>query len=445
MIVRTINDNNIQIEKESLSDIKNLVNKIVDKSLKKLQDEGIFVFPEVLKDAEDLDDEQFILKSYNGYYISSNIMGFIGYGQEELVIKSRFSNDNNGHDYFLEYLLSKVLDIPNIVDLETNANNNNKLFNYLLFLFPFYLKQAIRKGLFKQYEKHEYNNENIKGTIDIARHIKSNVPFIGKIAYLQREFSYDNDLVELIRHTIEYIKTFSYGSQILNKVSSEVKQIIEVTKSYSASDRNKLISKNFKHPIKHAYYKEYHSLQQLCLLILTNKSHSIGQGQKKIYGIIFDGSWLWEEYLNILIKDNFYHPKNKASKGGQWLFTNNKSKEGLIFPDFIGKNLDNRIIADAKYKPLGNIKNKDYLQLLAYMFRFDCKKGYFLYPEASDSNSITLNLNKGVSYEKNVESRQDISIIKLGLKIPKESKDYNDFAKAMDANGAKFAFDLIYR
>ena len=428
-----VKDNNIEIEKEELSSINKLVGKIVNKSLLQLRQDGLFVFPETLKDAEDLDDDQFILQSFNNHYRTSNIMGFIGYEDEQLIIESRFSND--GHDYFFEYLLSKVLDIPNIVDLETTFNKDRNIFDYLPFLFPFFLKQAIRKGLFKQYIRREYNDENVKGTIDFARHIKTNVPFTGKIAYNQREFSYDNDLIELIRHTIEYIKMLKYGNKILNKVNNEVKQIIDVTKTYSIGDRNKIINKNIKHPIRHAYYKEYRTLQQLCLLILTHKGYSIGQGQKKIYGIIFDGSWLWEEYLNTLIKDYFYHPKNKINEGGQWLFNNNT---GRIYPDFLGKDINNRIIADAKYKPESNIGNKDYLQLLAYMFRFDAKNGYYLYPEINEVNAEVFNLNKGITYEKNVSKREDIVITKLGLRIPNNKESYDDFKKEIENYEKKF-------
>ena len=36
----------------------------------------------------------------------------------------------------------------------------------------------------------------------IAQHIKMNTPFIGKIAYSQREFSFDNHLMQLVRHTM---------------------------------------------------------------------------------------------------------------------------------------------------------------------------------------------------------------------------------------------------
>ena len=83
-----------------------------------------------------------------------------------------------------------------------------------------------------------------------------------------------------------------------------------------------------------------------------------------MYGILFDGAWLWEEYVNTLIGDIFYHPRNKAGDGAQRLFDGN---HGLIYPDFIGKDAGERIIADAKYKPWNNISGKDYADFVARM------------------------------------------------------------------------------
>lgn len=96
----------------------------------------------------------------------------------------------------------------------------------VLFLFPYYLKKAMRKGLFKKYIRRRYNDGNVKGTIDISRHIKQNTPFVGNIAYIQREFSFDNSLMELVRHTIEFIKRKPYGNKLLIKVKDEVKLVI---------------------------------------------------------------------------------------------------------------------------------------------------------------------------------------------------------------------------
>ena len=79
--------------------------------------------------------------------------------------------------------------------------------------------------------------------------------------------------------------------------------------------------------------------------------------------------------------------------GAQRLFDGN---HGLIYPDFIGKDAGERIIADAKYKPWNNISGKDYLQILAYMFRFDAKRGYYLYPEVTHQADVSLRLNRGM-------------------------------------------------
>ena len=140
---------NSQQKKESFSQIINLTGKIADKTLEQLEREGVFIFPEIVKDAEDVTQDQMILQSVNDAYRTSNVMGFLGCGDERLIIESRFSQ--NGEDFFFQYLLDKVLDFPNIVNLESDASQNNRLFNFLLFLFPHYLKSAMRKGLFKKY------------------------------------------------------------------------------------------------------------------------------------------------------------------------------------------------------------------------------------------------------------------------------------------------------
>lgn len=399
-----------------------IVSNILNKSLNQLDAEGLFIFPEAIKKVEDLTRDQMILQEFDGKYRTGNVMGFIGYGKERLIIQSRFCNDKE--DYFLSYLLERVLNIPNIVSLDADTSSDKRLLNFLLFIFPKYLENAIRKGLYKQYIHKKYNDTNIKGKIDIPRHLTKNTPFIGSIAYSQRLFSYDNMLMELIRHTIEFIKSKSYGSIILSDIKEELKLIVNATQSYRTCDRQKIIEQNKKNPIRHAYFREYSALQRLCILILKSEKHDIGSGIQNSYGILFDGAWLWEEYINILLSSHFYHPKNKSKFGAQQLFSDGK---GLIYPDFISKSTDPRLIVDAKYKPIENIRGRDYLQVLAYMYRFDASKGYYIYPDSEGQVPLVLNLNKGSTYENNVSARNDVNIIKLGFKIPNKSADYDDF------------------
>lgn len=119
---------------------------------------------------------------------------------------------------------------------------------------------------------------------------------------------------------------------------------------------------------------------------------------------------------------------NKGGKGAQRLFSGNI---GLIYPDFISRDTENRVIADAKYKPISNIGNKDYLQVLAYMFRFDAKKGFYLYPECGEDEDLDLYMNQGSTYENNVEPRDDTKVIKCGLHIPKHAESYDEFVNQL--------------
>jgi 5-methylcytosine-specific restriction endonuclease McrBC regulatory subunit McrC len=423
--------------KNDFAVISNLTEQIADKTLGQLEKEGVFVFPDHIRESDDITDEQMILQSVKDSYRTSNVMGFLGMEQEQLAIQSRFSDGEQ--DYFLQYMLERVLDFPNILDLDTELNHENRLFNLFIYMFPYYLKTALRKGAFKTYIRYNCNDSNVKGSIDVAEHIKKNSPFIGNIAYSQREFSFDNHLMELIRHTIEHIKTKPYGNLLLRKVRDEIASVVEVTTRYSFHDRRKIVVANKKNPIRHAYYHEYIALQNLCILILQYEKHQIGSGVKHIHGILFDGAWLWEEYVNSLIGDRYYHPMNKAGDGVQQLFTNEReSKEGRIYPDFISRDVDDRVIADAKYKPAANIGNKDYLQLLAYMLRFDAKRGFYLYPENNEVGNQTLFLNQGSTYELNVKKRNDLKIMKFGVFIPDSVNDYVSFREAMEESEIRF-------
>lgn len=136
-----------------------------------------------------------------------------------------------------------------------------------------------------------------------------------------------------------------------------------------------------------------------------------------------------------MLEDLFYHPRNKAGKDAQRLFSGGV---GLIYPDFLSKSSENRIIADAKYKPMDNIGNRDYLQVLAYMVRFEAKTGYYLYPEVDETQDVRLWLNRGSTFEKNVTAREDLCVVKHSLKIPSTAHSYKEFVAEMKGSETEF-------
>ena len=105
-----------------------------------------------------------------------------------------------------------------------------------------------------------------------------------------------------------------------------------------------------------------------------------GADDEQIHGILFDGAWLWEEYLNTFMKDlGFTHPRNKTGEGKEHMFI--KPRAVPVFPDFY---LDGKVVLDAKYKRhetlFGNSQREDRFQVLAYMHIFDVNKGGLIVP-----------------------------------------------------------------
>ena len=209
----------------------------------------------------------------------------------------------------------------------------------------------MRQGIYKEYQRREYNDSNVRGTIDVNRHIKLNYPNTGKIAYHTREYCYDNHITQLVRHTIEFIKSNPFGSSILSydeQVKSFVRQIMDATPSYNRSQRIFIMNQNIK-PVHHPYFSKYTDLQKICMQILRHDKFNYGEEKDQIYGILFNGSWLWEEYVGIILK-----PILKHYRTGMKLFIDeNGRKIQTIIPDFLSESYEDadkrEIVADAKY------------------------------------------------------------------------------------------------
>lgn len=409
-------DNNRNSEDKPHLDDDSPLGHFAGKTLKSLMDSGsVVLFP---SKTQDLDESQplFTLDKDRNI-ITGNIMGFISRRGNCLKITSRFSDHEK--DYFLHYMLAKTLHY-NVSDLEFSKSSDDNFHRLLIYLFPRYLNTALRKGVYHEYVKNEYNDAKISGPIDIKRHIKFNTPFIGKFAFHMRELEYDNPMTQLVRHTIEHIRQRGLGKILSGQtITKENIQSIEAaTASYRYSNRQKIIRINGRKMIRHSYFFEYQALQKLCLGILQEDKISYGSDRDNVFGILFDGAALWEEYINKIIGNRFEHPNNRDKTGGYSLFIGGA---GRIYPDFIS--YDKKIIADAKYKPAQNIKGADYLQLVAYMYRFDAKCGIYIYPR------ITQNMDEKLI----INNKDQKSLFKFGLGISK-AIEWTNFCDEMSQN-----------
>lgn len=359
---------------------------------------------------------------------TGNLMGFVGVGAGsgavQLEIASRFSKSEN--DFFLHYMLGKVF-CENLFRLNYNASSGS-VFELLCFMFPLVLKNAVRQGIFKTYRTFERNDANVKGALNFPRHIRQNIPFGGKIAYKERVQVFDNPLTELVRHTIEFIKTKPFGKSILNSDSdtkSAVSQIVELTQNYDFHERQKIISENAK-PVSHPFFTKWKPLQKLCLAILNHSKINYHSGEKSVCGLLFDGAWLWEEYLNkILSPLGFVHLENKNHRGGLRMFADSDElifdkNFRRIYPDFYKKG---KYILDAKYKPLQqNVCREDLYQVISYMHTMKISRSGFIFPDDGRTDFENRRYNLA-----NDTGTLDV----IGMKIPQNSENLQEFCKLM--------------
>ena len=421
MIMR-ITDNQHRIAKEDfVAEYPKLSPALLDRTLDNLSiEDSIFIFPNDLTHSPDLDKDQKIFETVDQEIKTGNVIGFLGCGQEKLTISSRFSDESN--DHFLHYLLQKVLNI-NLTSLDVALSREDKLYQLLMYLFPKYLQAAIRKGLYKEYQRFSHNDSHVKGVIDVGNHLKRNVPFMGNVVYTTREFTYDNPLMQLIRHTIEYIKNQKSFGVLLDSNRENVSEIVRVTPAYKLADRAKIIRINKIKPIRHAYFREYRKLQELCLMILSREKHGLGSQAQKVHGILFDVSWLWEEYVYTLLPKDFIHPRNKDKTDGISVFSNRERK---VFPDFYHKEL--KIVLDAKYKELEftekGINREDLFQLISYSYILKAEKAGLVFP--SKDKVVDNEIGKLAGY--------GALLKKLSIQIPQNASSYNEFCEMMESS-----------
>ena len=231
--------------------------------------------------------------------------------------------------------------------------------------------------------------------------------------------------MQLIRHTIEYMKNQkSIGRRVLDNLSTSrenVAEIVRVTPSYKLANRAKIIRSNQTKPLRHAYFREYRKLQELCLMILNREKHGLGYQEQKIHGILFDVACLWEEDVYTLLPKNFIHPRNKDKTDGISVFSNRERK---IFPDFYHKELI--IVLDAKYKKLEltekGINREDLFQLISYSYILKAEQAGLVFP--SKEKLVDNEIGKLAGY--------GALLKKWSIQVPGQAESYQDFVRKME-------------
>jgi|GEM_PF-278458 hypothetical protein len=432
----------------------NIVDGKISKSSRKCIDEirsienlikkhEVITIPDItILDKAGYQNDKIIIEIKDDKLCTNNWVGVVnvasGDGEASLRIEITSRFDNKEKQYFLLYMLCTVYGF-NIFNIDIDGNDEG---NYLIILVIIYINaliEALSEGVYKEYITQKYNDYNFRGAIDINRHLKLNTPFMGKTSYSVREYTYDTEILCLIRQVIDYIK-YEYSDiwEGYGRDKSILNEIVEVIENATPSFRP---NNNYAEAIKcnkeitHPLYQNYENVRKLALMILNESGQNIfDNSEAKSLSLLIDIAWIWEEFVaEKLLKDFNYTHLFVSDSEGKFEWADDES----WYPDFIEDNADNekRNVFDAKYKNWKWKNNsEDIHQLLSYLFISGGTKCGVIYPYNKELEKDTeKEAEKEILAFKGFYTESKPRIYKLPFCLPSYTgSDYKKYCEDMD-------------
>ena len=345
-------------------------------------------FLSFLPDSQGKDDELIISTRMqdDGLYVQTgNFIGSFSHNGIDIEINSRFSNK------FLERMLNFANDIY-IDDVSLGKSidakeNLSKIVIYYLFIQA--LERAFLLGLPKEYKGKNYHEAKVMGKVDMAKFIKKDVPFAGKISSTNRERQDISDIVLVLHKALKIIQKES--KKLIKPVINTLSYLNEIREPRLVTPNviyNALNSKALHNPI----YAPYKKVLEYAKLIIENEDAGTKSNGKQNLGFLVDVA----ELLQKEFKDwSVNSPKIELYK--------DKFFARKIIPDIVMSSGDKVLVFDTKYKRmnmrgkdqygLGDVDRNDFFQINTYMSYYQNQgknviAGGLLYPMDKFSRDV---------------------------------------------------------
>lgn len=341
-------------------------------------------FLSFLPDSKEKEDELIINTRMqdDGLYVQTgNFIGSFSHNGIDIEINSRFSNK------FLERMLNFANDIyVDDVSLGKSIDakkNLSKIVIYYLFIQT--LERAFLLGLPKEYKDKNYHEAKVMSKVDMAKFIKNDIPFAGKISSANRERQDIGDIVLVLYKALKIVQKES--KELIKPVINALSYLNEIRGPRLVTPNvihNALNSKALHNPI----YTPYKKVLEYAKLIIENtKSNG-----KQNFGFLVDVAELFEIYIRKLLQKEF---KDWSVTSPKIELYKDKFFARKIIPDIVMSSGDKVLVFDTKYKRmnmrgkdqygLGDVDRNDFFQINTYMsyYQNQSKKviaGGLLYP-----------------------------------------------------------------
>ena len=327
-------------------------------------------FLSFLPDSKEKEDEFIIStkKQNDGLYVQTgNFIGSFSHNGIDIEINSRFSNK------FLERMLNFANDIyVDDVSLGKSIDAKKNLSRIVIYyLFIQALERAFLLGLPKEYKDKSYREAKVMGKVDMAKFIKKDVPFAGKISSINRERQDIGDIVLLLHKALKIVQKES--KELIKPVINALCYLNEIKEPRLVTPNvihNALNSKALHNPI----YAPYKKVLEYAKLIIENEDSGTKSNGKQNLGFLVDVAELFEIYIRKLLQKEF---KDWSVTSPKIELYKDKFFARKIIPDIVMSNGDKVLVLDTKYKRmsmlgkdqygLGDVDRNDFFQINTYM------------------------------------------------------------------------------
>jgi len=356
-----------------------------------------------------------------------------------LNIRSRFDREEDAS--FLLYVFEKTCGAGGtLYDRMRISGNSAGTWDLLLAsAFVRQLHDAMNRGFLRQYREREYNDNCLRGRIDVARHLRENPLFSGKTAYTSREYTADNPVNTLILRAFDRLdREHHLLLRSLIAKDDVVRQGIQTLKAEIPDwqrESDAAVIRKADRRIVQNVYRSYEPLRKTAIAVLRRVGiDAFLQGDSTVSGLLIDMPDLWEKFL--------YNTVLKPYTGAQGPYR--QQKYGILGgrryaePDFLLK--EQGIVLDAKYKvhwantltdgDWGALRDDTY-QLISYALIFDCTFCGVIFPVPADSEvrEAPEELIAPIS-----DACQDRFFVRIPYRIPQVTEDGGSYRAAFEAS-----------
>ncbi|BDQ29552.1 McrC family protein [Helicobacter ailurogastricus] len=229
--------------------------------------------------------------------------------------------------------------------------------------------QLIKRGLKRDYLSVSQNRPFLKGKLEFANHLKTNMIHKERFYTTSDEYSLDNPPNRLIKSTLGMLKTLSLSPKSQEKLNAVRFVFDEVNPS-------KNIDVDFAKSAHASRFKEYENLLAWCDLFLRKKSLTPYSGASHAYALLFPMERLFESFVGYWLKKSCQGENASVCLQEQRKFlAKNKNSQSYfpMRPDIVLRQEEAITILDTKWKTINtqqDITHADLYQMWAYASKY---------------------------------------------------------------------------